>query len=172
VLARLLPAAAGTRFELLERRRSEQPQAGESLDLRALIAGRTPAEIASIVRQLVVQEVAQVLCISPERIDANRPLNDLGMDSLMAVELALGLEQRCGIRLPTMMLSDSPTAEHVAARIVEKLSGEGATADETQPAEVVAGLAGQHGEGATAAEIAAISDDVRRLARTGTRLTA
>uniref|UniRef100_UPI002BFCA859 SDR family NAD(P)-dependent oxidoreductase n=1 Tax=Accumulibacter sp. TaxID=2053492 RepID=UPI002BFCA859 len=172
VLARLLPAAAGTRFELLERRRSEQPQAGESLDLRALIAGRTPAEIASIVRQLVVQEVAQVLCISPERIDANRPLNDLGMDSLMAVELALGLEQRCGIRLPTMMLSDSPTAEHVAARIVDKLSGEGATADETQPAAVVAGLAGQHGEGATAAEIVAVSDDVRRLARTGTRLTA
>ncbi|MEJ5210694.1 MAG: F0F1 ATP synthase subunit delta, partial [Burkholderiales bacterium] len=47
----------------------------------------------------VLQEVAQILSLSVERIDPERPLHDLGMDSLMAVELALGLEKRFGRRV-------------------------------------------------------------------------
>lgn len=172
VLARLLPSAAGTRFDILNRRRSEQTQAGEALDIRSLIAGKTPEEVADVVRGLVVREIAQVLCIGEERIDSTRSLHDLGMDSLMAVELALGLEQRFGIRLPVMMLSDSPTADNVTARIVEKLRGDGEATEEAQSAALVAGLAGQHGEGMTTEEIEAVSDVARRLAQTGTRLTA
>jgi acyl carrier protein len=41
------------------------------------------------------------------------------MDSLMAVELALGLEQRFGVKLPAMMLGDGMAVDRVAARLVE-----------------------------------------------------
>lgn len=171
-LARLLPSAAGTRFDILNRNRKDQAQAGESLDIRTLIAGKTPDEIVGIVRDLVVQEVAQILCIGPDRIEPNRSLHDLGMDSLMAVELALGLEQRFGIQLPVMMLNDSPTADNVSARIVEKLIGDEEVTEETQPTALVAGLMRQHGGGVTSEEIEGLADDVRRLAETGTRLIA
>jgi NADPH:quinone reductase-like Zn-dependent oxidoreductase/NADP-dependent 3-hydroxy acid dehydrogenase YdfG/acyl carrier protein len=169
-LARLLPSAAGRRFHLLNRQRSEQAQADDSFNIRALIAGKPPEEVTEIVRQLVVQEIAQILCIGPDRIEPNRALHDLGLDSLMAVELALGLEQRFGLQLPVMMLNDSPTAEKVTARIVEKLVGSNGGSEEGGSSALASALARQHGEGLSEKEIAGLTEDARRLAETGTRL--
>ena len=172
-LARLLPSASASRFTLLNRHRQASGQTGETLDIRALLAGKSPTEVATLVRDLVVQEVAKILCIGAERIEPNRSLHDLGMDSLMAVELALGLEQRFAIQLPVMMLNDAPTADNVTARIVDKLLGGSSEAAETpQPAAVIAGLARQHGEGLTDEEIRSLGDEARKLAENGTRLIA
>jgi acyl carrier protein len=171
-LMRLLPSAASTRFTILNRNLKEQAQVGESLDIRSLIAGKSREEIVGIVRDMVVQEVAQILCIGPDRIDPDRSLHDLGMDSLMAVELAMGLEQRFDIKLPVMMLNDSPTAHNVTVRIVEKLTGDGRAMEETPSAVLAAGLVRQHGEDMTSEEMEALNEDVRRLGETGTRLIA
>jgi len=169
VLARLLPSASGVRFGHLNRHRQSLPQTGESLDIRALIADRPPAEVSGIVCGLVIQEVAQILCIAPERIEPNRSLHDLGMDSLMAVELALGLEQRFGLQLPAMMLSEAPTVERVAARIVEKLCGEDPEEAEKRAAtELISGIARQHGETLSQDEIELLSTSAHRHAKTGT----
>jgi acyl transferase domain-containing protein/acyl carrier protein/short-subunit dehydrogenase len=172
VLARLLPAAAGSRFDILNRHRKEQAQAEEPTDIRALIAGKAPEEIAAIVRDLVVREIAQILRIYPDRIEPNRSLHDQGMDSLMAVELALGLEQRFDIQLPVMMLNDSPTVDNVTARIVEKLTGNGDGVEEDASAALIAGLALQHGESVTSEEIEGLAEETRGLTGTGKRLTA
>jgi acyl carrier protein len=144
------------------------------MDFRMLIAGKSPAEVTDIVRNLVTHEVAQILSISPDRIEPGRSLHDLGMDSLMAVELALGLEQRFGIQLPVMMLNESPTAERVTTRIVEKLLG--GTDDTTLPTgsidTLVESLAKQHGETITDAEIEHIAEDARALVQQHARLIA
>ncbi|TXG95387.1 MAG: acyl carrier protein, partial [Rhodocyclaceae bacterium] len=94
--------------------------------------------------------------------------------SLMAAELALGLEQRFGIQLPVMMLTESPTAEKVTQRIVEKLLGGTDEGDSTpNPVDaVVQGIAKQHGEAVTAEELQQITQDARALQKQGTRLTA
>jgi len=165
VLARLLPSATSTRFALLSRHRQDLAEAGESLDIRALIDGKTSEEIAVLVRDLMVQEVAKILCIGPDRIEPNRSLHDLGMDSLMVVELALGLEQRFGIRLPVMMINDAPTIGKVTARIVEKLTSDDG-AEEEQPTDLVAGLARQHGEAVTREDLQTVKEEARRLAQT------
>jgi acyl carrier protein len=121
-----------------------------------------------------VAEVAQILAISADRIDPARSLHDLGLDSLMAVELALGLEQRFGIQLPVMMLNESPTAEKVTQRIVEKLLGSTDQADTAANAvdTVVQGMTQQHGETLAAEDIQQIAADARALQKQGTRLTA
>jgi acyl carrier protein len=140
VLAQLLPGSSSNRFSILNLNRQDAGHGGESIDIRALIAGKSPAEAEVVIRDLVVQEVANILCIGADRIEHNRSLHDLGMDSLMAVELAMGLEQRFGIQLPVMMLNDSPTANNVTARIMEKLlAAEDSGAEDM--ADVVAGLA-------------------------------
>jgi acyl transferase domain-containing protein/NADPH:quinone reductase-like Zn-dependent oxidoreductase/acyl carrier protein len=163
VLARLLPSSGGSRFERLNRHRAEQARADDSVDVRALIAGKTPEEGQALVRELVAREIGQILRISPERIESGRSLHDQGMDSLMAVELALGLEQRFGIQLPVMMLGDSPTVDTVCVRIVEKLNGNGHGdgAKEDASAALVAGLVRQHGEGVSAEEVAEMAEAVR-----------
>ena len=171
VLARLLPSASSNRFAILNRNRRDSAPAGEVIDIRALIAGKTAEEGAAIVGEQVRQEVARILCISPDRIEANRSLHDLGMDSLMAVELALGLEQRFAIQLPVMALNDSPTISNVATRIIEKLISVEPGTEEAQTAAMVVGLARQHGEQLTKEEIQLLNSEARRLAKTGTKLT-
>lgn len=173
-LARLLPSAGGSRFAILNRGLKNAGLSEDETDFRALIAGKTPEEVAGIVRKLVVQEVAQVLAIGADRIDPSCSLHDLGLDSLMAVELALGLEQRLGIQLPVMMLNESPTSEKVTQRIVEKLLG-GADGEDSATSTVdamVLDMAKQHGESVAAEDVQQIAEDARALAQQGMRLTA
>ena len=173
-LARLLPSATRGRFSVLNRSLKSTGLTEDEADFQTLCAGKSPEEVAVIVQQLVVQEVAQILAIGADRIDPTRSLHDLGLDSLMAVELALGLEQRFGIQLPVMMLNESPTAEKVTQRIVEKLLGGTDEGDSTpNPVDaVVQGIAKQHGEAVTAEELQQITQDARALQKQGTRLTA
>ncbi len=173
-LARLLPSANRGRFSVLNRSLKSTGLSENEADFQTLIAGKSPEEVAVIVQQMVVQEVAQILAIGADRIDPTRSLHDLGLDSLMAVELALGLEQRFGIQLPVMMLNESPTAEKVTQRIVEKLLG-GADQDDAAANTVdavVRGITQQHGEALAAEDIQQISQDARALQKQGTRLTA
>jgi acyl carrier protein len=129
----------------------------DSEDIQALILGKTADEVHSIVQELAMREVAQVLCVGVDRIDTTRSLHDLGMDSLMGVELALGLEKRFGIQLPAMVLSEGPSVDRVVARIMEQMAGKNAprTSDEGDRMDsVVALLATQHGENITREDIA------------------
>lgn len=173
-LARLLPSATRGRFSVLNRSLKNTGLSENDADFQTLIAGKSPEEVAVIVQQWVVAEVAQILAISADRIDPARSLHDLGLDSLMAVELALGLEQRFGIQLPVMMLNESPTAEKVTQRIVEKLLGSTDQADTAANAvdTVVQGMTQQHGETLAAEDIQQIAADARALQKQGTRLTA
>lgn len=143
-LARLLPSSHSPRFAALWRNGDEAASGPENLeDFRSLIEGKSPDEVRQLVRSLVTQEVAQTLAINPERIDAGRSLHDLGLDSLMGVELALGLEKRFGVQVPAMMLNEGPTVDRVTERIVERLGGGGEVND---LASTAAGMAAQHAQ--------------------------
>lgn len=146
-LARLLPSAQGPRFSDLRRHGEDAAGGAENLaDFQAQIEGKSPGEVLSLVTQLVTQEVAQILAISPERVDPARSLHDLGLDSLMGVELALGLEKRFGIQVPAMILNEGPTVERVTARIIERLTAMDAPEGEGDLSSTAASLAAQHGE--------------------------
>ena len=88
----------------------------------------------------------------------------------MAVELALGLEQRFGIQLPAMMLNDAPTVQTVASRIIDKLIGatDSSTVDTEQA--LVADLVQQHGGGMTQEQIQELTIDAQALSENGAQL--
>jgi phthiocerol/phenolphthiocerol synthesis type-I polyketide synthase C len=95
---------------------------GGSVDLRDRIHEMSPAEAKEFITGLLIEEAARVMSFAPDRIDAQRPLSEFGMDSLMAVELRLALETRLGIDVPLVSLSDTTTLSTIAARIVKNLS--------------------------------------------------
>lgn len=169
-LARLLPSAAGNRFDILNRNRQELSQAAESTDIQVLITGKSREEIIEIVRNLVIREVAQTLSINPDRIKPNHSLHDHGMDSLMTVELALGLEQRFCIQLPVMMLNDAPTVHTISARIADKLADKDEVPQAEQSAHWVSEFAHQHGEELLPEDVSALKEDVYHLAQEGISL--
>lgn len=164
VLSRSLPSSNSKRFEMLNRSLRSGGITDDVFDIQALITGKSRDEVIDVIRGMVICEVAAILCISPERIDPARSLHDLGLDSLMAVELALGMEQSFGIQLPVMMLNESPTADRVTSLIVNKLLGEVEDLPVTN-VELAANLAKQHGVEVSMDEVVSAVNDAELLTR-------
>ena len=127
------------RLAALKTSSQTKPQA-DSTDFREQIKDLSPEEVAALVLELAREEVALVLNMEVGQIPLDRSLQSLGLDSLMAVELAAGLEQRTGVNLPVMLFSDSPTLEIVGQRITARLTGT-KSLEETN-----AGVAGSDGQ--------------------------
>ncbi len=69
-------------------------------------------------------QMADILGFStPDDIDLNQPLADLGVDSLMAVELANQLEQNLGPTIPSSFLFEHPTLEELVSYLIEHMPG-------------------------------------------------
>jgi acyl carrier protein len=163
VLSKVLPSASAVRFNQLNSTLSGINGVDSSIDFQAMIAGKNRVEVTQVVTDMIIYEVSAILCMSADRIHPRRSLHDLGMDSLMAVELALGLERRFGIQLPVMMLNESPNAEKVALRIVEKVLGEEQATHQDSAIMEVEQLVKQHGEQLSAAEMNDVIQDFSKL---------
>ncbi|WP_374118657.1 SDR family NAD(P)-dependent oxidoreductase, partial [Streptomyces sp. 8L] len=108
-------------------RRSRAAVAGET-SLRDRLAGLAPEERLLVLRDLVRASAASVLGhASPDTLDAKRAFNELGFDSLSAIELRNRLNVATGLRLSATAVFDHPTVAALAARIADDLVG-GATA--------------------------------------------
>ena len=77
---------------------------------------------AGLLETLVRQKVARVLGTSPDRLDGNKPLLQLGVDSLMAVELRNWLEAELRIDLPIVELMRSPSVSGLVGVLIERLA--------------------------------------------------
>ncbi|WP_175412718.1 beta-ketoacyl reductase, partial [Streptomyces sp. TRM64462] len=97
------------------------------------LAPLTAADRDRALTDLVRGRVAAVLGHGdPTTIDADRPVQELGFDSLTAVELRNQLGAETGLRLPTTLVFDHPTPRAVAAYLAGQLAYE-----EPDPAEPV-----------------------------------
>ncbi|HWB37288.1 MAG TPA: beta-ketoacyl synthase N-terminal-like domain-containing protein, partial [Rugosimonospora sp.] len=97
--------------------------------LASRLAGLDPAGRRGLVLETVRERVAAVLGHSSvAEISADRPFQELGFTSLMAVELRNGLAAVTGLRLPATLIFDYPNAQAVADHILGRLTGDVETA--------------------------------------------
>jgi acyl carrier protein len=73
------------------------------------------------VERFLVEQIAQVLKCSPSKVDAHQPLNRLGIDSLMAVELKNRVEADLETAVPVTVLLQGPSLSQLATQLLEGL---------------------------------------------------
>ena len=145
---RYLPILATSLFAEIRAEASALPSDDSLLERLASLAGE---EALTLLKGVVTEEAANILRLPAAGIDSQRPLSELGMDSLMAVELRLALESRLRIDLPIMSLAEGTSVASIAGRLA------GAVAARPQRDEVLT-LAARYEVGESA-ELAALTGD-------------
>lgn len=139
--SRLFPREPG-RLAFAARLSEDDDRAASGSTLREELESLPQEEALERICRVIVAETARVLEIDGTLIDPGRGLQSLGLDSLMAMELALSLEQKTGLRLPPMLLQDGPSARQLASRMARRLRDE---EDETSD-DLLSELARRHSE--------------------------
>lgn len=105
----------------------------ESDRLAELLGRGEHAAVTSLVNAALVGQVAAALGISPDMISADVPLSELGMDSLLAVEIRDGVDGALATSLPAAWFLDAATIDGLREKVVSKLLSQ--AADEPQGTE-------------------------------------
>ena len=105
---------------LLEPERSETHE--ESSGLVRQLSEHPPAARLRILREHIEQLAARILGFPPNRhIDPVQPLNELGLDSLMAVDFRNALASTVKQNLPATLLFSHPSVEDLTSYLAEIL---------------------------------------------------
>ena len=102
-------------------------------DWRLKIESSAPQDRTDVIGQAVRDVVGSVLRVKPEGLRADQPLTDLGLDSLMAVEIENSIESIIGVTLPSASLMQARTIGQIVTLIAEHLSGIAAVKSSTAP---------------------------------------
>ncbi|MFC5659830.1 SDR family NAD(P)-dependent oxidoreductase, partial [Streptomyces nogalater] len=122
-------------------RRTARPAAGPAPaaePLRARLARLGAGDALNLLVETVRGHVAEVLGHgSADAVDPQRPLGDLGVDSLAALELRNRLGADTGLRLSTTLTFDYPTSDALARHLLAELGADSAAGRVDIEAEVV-----------------------------------
>jgi acyl transferase domain-containing protein/NADPH:quinone reductase-like Zn-dependent oxidoreductase/SAM-dependent methyltransferase/acyl carrier protein len=110
---------------------------GMTGDWRAKIDAASAEDRAGIIAQALREVVGSVLRVKPDSLRDDQPLTDLGLDSLMGVEIENLIESTIGVALPPTSLMRARTIGQLAALIGEHLGGATGTAAKAPAAPAV-----------------------------------
>jgi amino acid adenylation domain-containing protein len=116
---------------LLRRMTHDRPRKGTApaahlgdTAVRDAVLSAAPGERRPLLQSYICEQLARVMWIAPSAIDVRRPLNTLGVDSLMAIEFRNRIERGLGVRLPIAVLLQGPDVLQLADRLAEQLAGQ------------------------------------------------
>jgi acyl carrier protein len=104
-------------------RESRRHRTGEKPREAVPDVGAAPAERADVIAHAVRDVVGSVLRVKPDGLRLDQPLTDLGLDSLMAVEIENSIESSIGVALPPASLMRARTIGQIATLITEHMGG-------------------------------------------------
>lgn len=98
---------------------------GGNADWRAKIDAADANERDSVIVEAVQDIVGSVLRVKPETLRQDQPLTDLGLDSLMGVEIENLIESSIAVTLPPTSLMRARTIGQIATLISNHIGGDG-----------------------------------------------
>ena len=110
--------------------------------IRNLILATDPEKRNELMLEIAREKVARILGTRPEKIEVDRSLMDMGLDSLMGFELRNWIEGELRINIPVVELMQGPTVEKLTTLILAQL--EKAENPDDEPEDVNAQLLSEH----------------------------
>jgi aryl carrier-like protein len=125
-----IPQTAGRLFAALRTQGSHAPDArsaasagSTAADLLAGLAGARNGDRANLLLAFLTEQVVQVFDLGATQVDPRCSLMDLGMDSLMAMELRNRLQAALNVRVAVSDLMSGPSLEALSVDILTTLEG-------------------------------------------------
>ncbi|RVU83382.1 SDR family NAD(P)-dependent oxidoreductase [Leucothrix sargassi] len=153
-IKRSMPSAKSLKFTQQNEWLERHSGGDDGEDFFVHIQGKSEKEIKALIMDIVTREIAQILRMSAEKIDVTSPVFDLGMDSLMGMELLLAIEERFKAKLPIMTLTEGGSIQKIADKIYAKMND--GTKQESDDS--VTHLAAKHGTSISDDELATIKN--------------
>jgi len=146
---RLLPISGRALFEPLMRHAGSHQalNEGDSVDLKELIKGKSEEEAQAALHALVAAEIAAILRVTEDTVTPDKVLKDIGLDSLMAMELGMSFQQKTGFDIPLSGVGEGTTVGDVVSRLRDRVmnrNGDEAGGDTAGDDGVVQRLARSH----------------------------
>ncbi|MDP2901743.1 MAG: SDR family NAD(P)-dependent oxidoreductase [Methylovulum sp.] len=161
-LSVFLPAAHSPKFrELALQAPNADSNDDHRADIKRLLNELSDDNLQIAFVDMLKEELSQILLVNKEKIDPNHSMYDIGLDSLMGVELMIAIEARFDVQIPVMALSEAPTLNKLAGRLITQLRGDSAAQPET--ADTLANindLSQRHGSAVTAEQMSALAKAV------------
>jgi thioester reductase-like protein len=86
-----------------------------------MLVAASADERQPLIAAYLIEQIAHVLRCSPSKVDVQQPLTQLGVDSLMAVELKNRVENDLGLTVPVTVLLQGPSLADLGATLVTQL---------------------------------------------------
>ena len=122
-LSKFLPSSNSPKFQNVAKHIVKDTEKNSANDIEQLLVTLSEEDLLTTFIEMLKIETGDILRMSPNKIDPHKSIYDMGLDSLMGVELIVALEGRFGIRLPVMTLNETPTLAKLAERIILQLKG-------------------------------------------------
>lgn len=112
---------------------AQGPATGPGSGLFDALQGATPEERQAMLESYLRELVAGKLGLAPSALDSQTPLNRLGVDSLITLDLRMQVERDLGVVVPVTRLLEGPSVASLAGWLRDHLPETAAGASATQP---------------------------------------
>jgi acyl carrier protein len=92
--------------------------------LRAELLAAQPEERSNIVAGIIAEFVAEIMRLPIERVGTSEPLSDMGLDSIMGVELQVNVNTKFGVDVPVLLLAKGENIIAVSKEILVRMGVE------------------------------------------------
>ncbi|MDQ0444756.1 type I polyketide synthase [Methylobacterium persicinum] len=94
----------------------------QAISIASLLKGSDVDTVRKTVSDAIVEDIARILRLPKDDISRVRQLSEIGLDSLMGVELGASLQERFGLESPPAGLSSGMTVNELSESLIQAVS--------------------------------------------------